>query len=99
MRSVFVEARQWADSTGGVYFSARIHIDGKLGIVLPFQYGYGSQFEHEAVRALSVAGLLPVDFDRSSPLWRLRDFGVDVYSVIYEAKQRDVKRFGKADSF
>jgi hypothetical protein len=99
MRSVFVEARQWLDKTGGnTYFSARVHIDGKLGIVLPFQYGYGSFYEQEAMRALSVAGLLPREL-QDTPLWRLRDLGIDVYSVIYEAKQRDVKRFGKAESF
>jgi hypothetical protein len=99
-RSVFVEARQWFEKSGGnSYFSARIHIDGKLALVLPFQYGYGNQFEYEAVKALWGNGHLPVGFDPDGALWRLRDFGIDAYSVIYEAKKADVVRFGKAEVF
>ena len=100
MRSVFVEGKSWFDKSGGnSYFAVRIHIDGKLGIVLPFQYGYGNQYEYEAVRALSVAGLLPSGFDVSASLWRLREFGIDAYSAISEAKKADVVRFGKAEVF
>ena len=100
MRSVFVEAKTWFDKAGGnSYFSARIHIDGKIAMVLPFQYGYGNQFEYEAVKALWGNGKLPVGFEATAPLFRLRDFGVDAYSTISEAKKADVVRFGKAEVF
>lgn len=100
MRSVFVEGKTWFDKSGGnSYFSARIHIDGKLAMVLPFQYGYGSQYEYEAVKALWGNGKLPVGFDPDGALFRLRDFGVDVYQTISEGKKADVVRFGKAEVF
>jgi len=95
-RSIFVEARQWFDKSGGnSYFSARIWVDGEAVAILPFQYGYGSTFEAEAVVALVGMGFLPEDFE-NRPLWQAKEFGFAVYSVIYEAKKADVVRFGKA---
>jgi len=100
MRSVFVEGKTWFDRSGGnSYFSARIHIDGKIALVLPFQYGYGSAFEYEALKALGVNGHLPEGVEASWPLWRLREVGIDAYSTISEAKKSDVVRFGKAEVF
>lgn len=97
IRSVFVEARQWLDkSAGNSYFSARIHINGRVAIVLPFQYGYESAFRDEAFRALQRGGLVS---DQLRTLWDLRDAGVDLYDTIYLAKKSDVVRFGKAEVF
>lgn len=48
-----VIAKEWFDRiNGNSYFSARLFKNGELFAVLPFQYGYGSQFTHEAKRAL-----------------------------------------------
>ena len=95
-RSIFVEARQWFDKSGGnSYFSARVWVDGVAVAVLPFQYGYESQYQYSAVSALVGLGVLPEDF-ANRPLWQAKEFGFAVYSVIYEAKKADVVRFGKA---
>lgn len=95
-RSIFVEARQWFDKSGGnSYFSARVWVDGVAVAVLPFQYGYESQYQYSAVSALVGLGILPDDFE-NRPLWQAKEFGFAVYSVIYEAKKADVVRFGKA---
>lgn len=97
IRSVFVEARQWFDKVNGnSYFSARIHINGEVAIVLPFQYGYESDYQHEAVRALNRAGFVS---EQVRTLWVLRSAGVDFYATIYEAKKADVKRFGQAEVY
>lgn len=97
IRSVFVEARQWVDKSGGnSYFSARIFINGKVAMVLPFQYGYETQYRFEALRALNRAGFVS---EQITSLWQLREAGVDLYDTIYEAKKRDVVRFGKAEVF
>lgn len=95
-RSIFVHARTWFDKSGGnSYFSARIFVNGKEVIRLPFSYGYGSQFEHEALRALQQFGYVPAEF--VGPLWALNTHGIDAYSVIYSAGYRDTQRFGKVD--
>jgi hypothetical protein len=93
---VYVEAREWFDRSGGnSYFAGRVFVNGLQVAVMPFQYGYGSQFEHQAVWELNANGFLPVGFDLSAPLWRLRDFGYVVHSVKYSATKADTKRFGE----
>lgn len=53
-------AKEWYDRiNGNSYFSARI-MDGSGTVIatLPFQYGYGSQFEHEAKQVMVGMGLV-----------------------------------------
>ena len=92
--SLFVEAREWFDKTGGnSYFSARVSVNGELVGFLPFQYGYGSMYESAVREYLELSGydIKPVPF---APLWQLRNEGVHVYTVKYSANKRDVQRFG-----
>jgi hypothetical protein len=73
IRSVFVECREWFDRSGGnSYFSARVWVNGKWEITLPFQYGYGDHFKSVAVSALAEKGFIPKQLkDRS--LWAIAD--------------------------
>lgn len=93
MQSIFIEAREWFDKTGGnSYFSARISVDGEIVGYLPLQYGYESAYEFTAKAWLIGAGYLtkPV-----ASLWDLKRDGVHVYAVKYPATKRDAVRFGK----
>lgn len=88
---IFVEARQFVSKEGSSYFSARIHFNGELVGSLPVQYGYESAYEYAALEWLKAHGYVQADVP---VLWRLRDHGYIVHSTIYEAKQKDVRRFG-----
>ena len=89
-----MEAREYFDKTGGnSYFSARISINGQLVGYLPFQYGYGSQFETETRRYLDLSGYA-IEGDNMAPLWQLSNQGIHIYTVKYSATMRDTKRFG-----
>lgn len=69
IRSMFIECREWFDKTyGNSYFSARIWINGKWKITLPFQYGYGDHFKSVAVRALVAEGFIPEQYENRA-LW------------------------------
>ena len=73
IRSMFIECREWFDKTyGNSYFSARIWINGKWKITLPFQYGYGDHFKSVAVRALVEEGFIPEQYE-NRPLWIIAD--------------------------
>lgn len=73
IRSMFIECREWFDKTyGNSYFSARIWINGKWKITLPFQYGYGDHFKSVAVRALVAEGFIPEQYE-NRPLWIIAD--------------------------
>ena len=93
---IYVEAREWFDKSGGnSYFSGRVFIDGDLVAGLPFQYGYGSQFEYSAFNVLKgLNPLLAEMFPYDIPLWRLRELGLVVHTVKYSATKADTIRWG-----
>lgn len=80
-RSLFIEGREWFDKVNGnSYFSARVWVDGEIVGVLPFQYGYGNQYEYEAQKWLLSEGYLPQE-GKSNGLWTIaRELGFDLYS-------------------
>jgi len=96
LKSIFIESRAYFDKSGGnTYFSARISVDGKLVGVLPLQYGYGSQFETEALKWLQDNDI--VDRELTN-LWKLQnEFGVNLYTVQYWTTKKDAKRFVDLD--
>jgi hypothetical protein len=88
---IFIEARQFVSREGSSYFSARIYFNGDLVGSLPVQYGYESAYEYAALEWLKAHGYVKEDVP---VLWRLREHGYIVHNTIYEAKQKDVRRFG-----
>jgi hypothetical protein len=90
VRSIFVETREWYDKTGGqCYYSSRIWVDGQLIYTTGMTYGYGSQCEYDATKILAYRGILPDTVGGRSIRW-VRDLGIDVYTVKYESKKRDL---------
>ena len=71
--NITVTAKEWFDkANGNSYFSARIEIDSKLVAMLPYQYGYGDQYIHEANAYLAEHGYIinPRSANGSrTPLW------------------------------
>ena len=64
MKTLHIQAKEWFDKVNGnSYFSARVTIDNTLPtektIYVPFQYGYGSQFEQAAFHQLQLDNILP----------------------------------------
>jgi len=90
-RSLFIEGREWFDKVNGnSYFSARIWVDGGQVAILPFQYGYGSQFEYEAQKKLLELGYLPQE-GKSRGLWSIaEEMGFDFYSSKSETKKSEM---------
>lgn len=82
-KSLFIEGREWFDKVNGnSYFSARVWVDGEIVGVLPFQYGYGDQYEYEAHKWLLGEGYLPQEGKNYYSLSRIaRELGIDYYAV------------------
>ena len=56
--NIHLSVRRWRDRVNGnSYFAARVYADGVEVARLPFQYGYGSQPDAEAMVAAREAGL------------------------------------------
>ena len=90
-RSLFVEGREWFDKVNGnSYFSARIWVDGGQVAILPFQYGYGDQFQYEAQKKLLDLGWLPQE-SKNEGLWTIaKNSGFDYYSSKSSSNKRDM---------
>lgn len=64
IKTIDINAKTWFDKTyGNSYFAAIVVVNygtpEAKELILPFQYGYGSQYEQEAKQALIDNGLLP----------------------------------------
>lgn len=97
IHTIDLQAKEWFDKVNGnSYFSAQITLNFGLKnqetIKIPFQYGYGSQFEHEALKKLQAMGHFT---DIYSSLYRVKEYGVILRTSKVNALKRDVKAFGE----
>lgn len=93
MQSIFIEAREWFDKSGGnSYFAGRVELNGELVAWLPFQYGYESAYRDAAFKALQDKGLIPATVRN---YWELKAAGFAVYSVKYPTTKREARQFGQ----
>ena len=66
MKSITIKAKQWLDRNyGNSYFSADVIIDGNEVFKLPFQYGYGNQYEFEAKAVLTEHNRISCEYGQS----------------------------------
>ena len=94
LKTVYINAKEWFDKVNGnSYFSGTVTLnygmENQETIKMPFQYGYGNQYEHEAFR------LIRERFPRSK--WAmenrqtLRERGIIIRSSIQEGcRKRDL---------
>lgn len=96
VRSVFIECREWFDKTGGnSYFSARVWVNGKWEITLPFQYGYGDHFKSVAIRALVENDFIPKRYEDRA-LWVIaEEMLFDCYTSKAETKKNQMFKESK----
>jgi len=87
--NLHIEGRRWFQRTyGNTYHSVRIYIDGKLIVVLPFEYGYGEQFLQTAIDWLKANGHVPQDAQYGTLY--LRETLHGTYSCIDVARKGDL---------
>jgi len=61
MKTLVILAKEWSDKVNGnSYFSAKIYFEDQE-IELPYQYGYGNQYESEAGKKLHELGLIKLE--------------------------------------
>lgn len=81
--------REWFDKVNGnSYFASRIYRNDELLAVLPFQYGYGTHHEWEAMRELQKQGKQKNAKNPSAVF--------NLIEKIENCSQRSVKNWGQA---
>jgi hypothetical protein len=89
-RSIFIEAREWFDkANGNSYYSAVVWVDNRHVFTTGMVYGYEFAYEYDATEKLIELGYLPESLAGKSIRWA-KDLGLDVYTVKYDARKRDL---------
>jgi hypothetical protein len=94
VKTIDIQAKEWFDRVNGnSYFAGLITVnfgmDNEQRFKMPFQYGYGSQYEQEAFKVLKEAGLIETVHNSE-----LRDSNIIVRSnIVRGCKQRELKEY------
>lgn len=88
IKTIDLQAKEWSDKVNGnSYFSAQITLnfgtETQRTINVPFQYGYGSHFEAEALHQLQCENLIPINEVNS--LWHY----CDLNNIIFRSSKKD----------
>lgn len=98
IKTVEVYAKQWFDkANGNSYFSAHVIVDRgtdtEKTLLVPFEYGYGSQYEYSAFQAIK--NEYSVGLDETVPWKFYSNNGIFYVHVLTEnCKKRDVIAYG-----
>lgn len=92
MKTLDIKALSWLDKTyGNTYFSTLITIDFGMNTEkvykLPFRYGYGESYIHEAKKLLIEFNQISPRYDQ--PLWQYcKENNIILRHSIHEAKKK-----------
>lgn len=73
---VFILGRLWTDSLGTTYHSTTVHFDDGTVDIVPFRYGYGTQYLQTAAEMLGIE------------YWDLEDIP---HQCVYVRRKQDLK--------
>jgi hypothetical protein len=97
IKTIDVNALDWFDKiNGNSYFAGTVCINygmkTQINLVMPFQYGYESHYETEAMTVLIKKGYIK-DADRNESLWRYCERKGIIYrhSKKENCKQKELK--------
>ena len=95
IKTIDVNALEWFDKiNGNSYFAGTVTVNygtkAEKSFNMPFQYGYGEQYEQEALNILKEKKIIPDNCNR--PLWAYcKDSGIILRTVKHEnCKKRDL---------
>ena len=90
-KSIVIKAKEWFDKVNGnSYFSGTIQVDNKV-YLMPFQYGYGTQYEQEAKNLLTEFNVISCDYGQNLRSYCLHN-NIDYSAFITtKCKKRELK--------
>ena len=90
-KSITINAKEWFDkANGNSYFAGTIQVDEKV-YLMPFQYGYGTQFEQEAKNLLTEFNRISCEYGQSLERY-CSDNGIKYSAFIKtKCKKRELK--------
>ena len=99
IKTIDITAKEWFDKVNGnSYFSARLTVNycmkNNFQIAIPFQYGYGNQYQWEAVKQMAYVFNLK-KIKELSDLWRMKKQIILRSHIDRGCKKADVVEWGR----
>ena len=99
MKTIDINSKEWRDKiNGNSYFSGLVIIDFGMKseevFLMPYQYGYGSQYEQEAKAILTYANNISTQFDTLYSYCK-RENIILRSNIIRGCKKRELKEIEK----
>ena len=99
MKSIDINAKEWRDKiNGNSYFSGLVIIDYGMKseevFLMPYQYGYGSQYEQEAKAILTYANKISTQYETLYSYCK-RENIILRSNIIRGCKKRELKEIEK----
>mgnify|MGYP003132482457 FL=1 len=99
MKTIDINAKEWRDKiNGNSYFSGLVIIDYGMKseevFLMPFQYGYGSQYEQEAKAILTYANKISPQYETLYSYCK-RENIILRSNIIRGCKKRELKEIEK----
>lgn len=93
---IHIDARRWFDRVNGnTYHSVSVFVDGKHAFTVPFEYGYGDQWQYTALEGLEKRGLVPKG-GKNEPFWQWKKRVGNVTTDVVDVTRRgDLHNGGK----
>ena len=95
VKSIVINAKEWFDkANSNSYFAGTIQVDDKE-FLIPFQYGYGTQYEQEAKKLLTEFNVISCDYGQNLRRYCL-DNGIEYGAFIQtNCKEKELKEIKK----
>ncbi len=99
MKTIDINAKEWRDKiNGNSYFSGLVIIDFGMKseevFLMPYQYGYGSQYEQEAKGILTYANKISTQYETLNSYCK-RENIILRSNIIRGCKKRELKEIEK----
>ena len=96
INKINIDCKEWFDNlNGNSYFAGTIQINDKETFLIPFNYGYGSQYEQEAKAILTQFNKISCDYGQNLRTY-CKENNIELISNIKEyCKERELKEIEK----
>lgn len=96
---VIITGRRWFDkANGNTYHTAMVNVNGQSYGKSPITYGYEEQYMQTGKEILLKYFNLPKGMKETSPLWQLREYGVQLINFVNDGLKRDLEDGGDFQS-
>lgn len=95
---VIITGRRWFDrANGNTYHTAMVNVNGQSYGKSPITYGYDEQYMQTGKEILLKYFNLPKGMKETSPLWQLREYGIQLINFVNDGLKRDLEDGGFMD--